>query len=118
VERAGRIVYCAGALAQAYEQIGGRVVYAGKPYLPVYRLAFDQIEKLRGAPLERSRVLAIGDGVGTDIAGAAAAQIDSVYVASGVHAGPGGRIDEAALAQIFSGVENVPIAAMNGLAWR
>jgi HAD superfamily hydrolase (TIGR01459 family) len=118
VERAGRIVYCAGALAQAYEQIGGSVAYAGKPYLPVYQLAFEQIEKLRGAPVERTRVLAIGDGVGTDIAGAAAAQIDSVYVASGVHAGPGGRIDEAALAQIFAGVEAVPIAAMNGLAWR
>lgn len=118
VERAGRIVYCAGALAQAYEQMGGTVAYAGKPHLPVYALAFEEIEKLRGAPVERSRVLAIGDGVGTDIAGAAAAQIDAVYVASGVHAGPGGRIDEATLNEIFAAVAFKPIAAMNGLAWR
>lgn len=118
VERAGRIVYCAGALAQAFEQMGGTVAYAGKPYLPVYKMAFEEIEKLREAPVERSRVLAIGDGVGTDIAGAAAAQVDSVYVASGVHAGPGGRIDEATLAQIFAAVACKPIAAMNGLAWR
>jgi HAD superfamily hydrolase (TIGR01459 family) len=117
VERAGRIVYCAGALAHAYEHMGGKVAYAGKPHLPVYDMAFERIRDLRGASFERAEVLAIGDGVATDIAGAAAAQIDSVYVASGVHAGPGGRIDEDTLAEIFASVERKPIAAMNGLAW-
>jgi HAD superfamily hydrolase (TIGR01459 family) len=117
VERGGRIIYCAGALAKAFEDMGGAVAYAGKPYLPVYDLAFERLAALRGAVVERAQVLAIGDGVGTDIAGAAAAGIDSVYVASGVHAGPGGRIDEAAVEEIFANVEGRPVAAMNGLAW-
>lgn len=117
VERGGRIIYCAGALAKAYEDMGGVVAYAGKPYLPVYELAFERLMNLRGEAVDRSRVLAIGDGVGTDIAGAAAAGIDSIYVASGVHAGPGGRIDAETVAEIFADVARKPIAAMNGLAW-
>ena len=117
VERGGRIIYCAGALAKAYENMGGAVAYAGKPYLPVYDLAFERLAALRGAGVARTQVLAIGDGVGTDIAGAAAAGIDSVYVASGVHAGPGGRIDASTVAEIFADAAGWPIAAMNGLAW-
>jgi HAD superfamily hydrolase (TIGR01459 family) len=117
VERGGRIIYCAGALAKAYEDMGGAVAYAGKPYLPVYDLAFERLAALRGAGVARTQVLAIGDGVGTDIAGAAAAGIDSVYVASGVHAGPGGRIDASTVAEIFADAAGWPIAAMNGLAW-
>jgi HAD superfamily hydrolase (TIGR01459 family) len=117
VERGGRIIYCAGALAKAYEDMGGAVAYAGKPYLPVYDLAFERLAELRGASVARTEVLAIGDGVGTDIAGAAAAGIDSVYVASGVHAGPGGRIDASTVAEIFADAKGWPVAAMNGLAW-
>lgn len=117
VERGGRIIYCAGALAKAYDDMGGTVAYAGKPYLPVYNLAFQRLAALRGQAVQRVQVLAIGDGIGTDIAGAAAAGIDSIYVASGVHAGPGGRIDADTLAEIFANAEGRPIAAMNGLAW-
>jgi HAD superfamily hydrolase (TIGR01459 family) len=117
VERGGRIVYCAGALAQAYEAMGGKVAYAGKPYLPVYDLAFERLAELRGGALSPADVLAIGDGVMTDIAGAAAAGVQSVYVASGVHAGAGGAVDAAALAEIFANAPGRPIAAMNGLAW-
>lgn len=117
VERGGRIIYCAGALAKAYEEMGGAVAYAGKPYLPVYDLAFERLAQVRGKPIERAQVLAIGDGVGTDIAGAEAAGLDSIYVASGVHAGPGGRIDDQMLADIFANVARKPIAAMNSLVW-
>lgn len=117
VERGGRIIYCAGALAKAYEDMGGKVAFAGKPYLPVYDLAFARLAALRGEAVQRAQVLAIGDGIGTDIAGAAAAGIDSLYVASGVHAGPGGRIDAETLAEIFANAEGRPIAAMNGLCW-
>jgi HAD superfamily hydrolase (TIGR01459 family) len=117
VERGGRIIYCAGALAKAYEDMGGVVAFAGKPYLPVYDLALERLAALRGQSIDRAQVLAIGDGVGTDIAGAAAAGIDSVYIASGVHAGPGGRIDASTVGEIFADSEGRPIAAMNGLAW-
>jgi HAD superfamily hydrolase (TIGR01459 family) len=117
VERGGRIIYCAGALAKAYEDMGGAVAYAGKPYLPVYDLAFERLARMRGEDIDRARVLAIGDGVGTDVAGAAAAGIDAIYVASGVHAGPGGRIDAETVSEIFADVTPKPVAAMNGLVW-
>lgn len=71
---------CAGALAEAYEtQLGGDVAWHGKPYRPV----FDAVLKSIAAP-DHSRVLMIGDGLGTDIAGAAAAGLDSAFVVSGI----------------------------------
>lgn len=83
-----RLIYCAGALAQVYEGLGGRVVYAGKPFKPIYDVALSHVERARGAPVDRARVLAIGDGVRTDIAGANALGVDAIFVA-----GPGGVHD-------------------------
>jgi ribonucleotide monophosphatase NagD (HAD superfamily) len=80
-------VPCAGALALAYEEIGGSVFYAGKPHRPIYEVALGLAAKLRGGErLELSRVLAIGDAMRTDIAGAAAFGIHSLLVARGIHA--------------------------------
>lgn len=73
---------CAGALADEYERLGGTVHWYGKPYPEVYREAF----RLAGDP-DRSAVLAVGDGLHTDMLGAALQGIDAVYVSSGVHAG-------------------------------
>ncbi len=87
VERGDRLVPCAGALAVAYEEIGGRVFYAGKPHRPVYDAALAMGAKLRGGkPIPLSRVLAVGDAMRTDIAGAAAFGIDALLVARGIHA--------------------------------
>jgi HAD superfamily hydrolase (TIGR01459 family) len=116
VERGSRIVYCAGGLAQAYVRIGGRVTYAGKPYPLVYDMAFAELARLEGRPLGREEVLAIGDGIRTDIAGAAAAGLRSVYVASGVHAGAG-ALDPDQLAGLFPEGRPWPVAAMAALAW-
>ncbi len=115
VERGGRLIYCAGALAAAYEHLGGGVRYAGKPYLPVYDMAFQRLAQLNGRPLRRSEILAIGDGVRTDIEGAAAAGVDSVYVASPVHLDAG--LTPAALDGLFPEPPLRPIAAMPYLAW-
>jgi HAD superfamily hydrolase (TIGR01459 family) len=115
VERGSRIIYCAGALATAYEKLGGRVAYAGKPYLPVYDMAFAMIDKIKGRPVPRDRILAIGDGIRTDIQGAAAAGVDSVFVASGVHAPDGLSGD--ALAGLFPDPAVRPLAAMPALVW-
>ncbi len=115
VERDGRIIYCAGAIARAYEQIGGAVAYAGKPYVPIYKLTFETLEELRPGSADRKRLLAIGDGVHTDIAGAAAAGVPSLFVASGLHAKSG--LDAAALAALFPAEMPRPIAAMTKLAW-
>ena len=69
IHRGDVLIYCAGALARRYEDLGGPVVYAGKPYPPIYRRALALAEEAFGAPLDRRRVLAIGDGMITDIAG-------------------------------------------------
>lgn len=119
VERGHRLVYCAGALAAVYETLGGKVIYAGKPHVPVYELALETAGRLAGETLDRDRVLAIGDGLKTDIAGAGSFGIDAVFVASGLHApGEGGEaLDAAHLAELFGQEGRRPIAATRGLQW-
>jgi HAD superfamily hydrolase (TIGR01459 family) len=86
VERGERLVPCAGALAQAYEALGGAVLWAGKPHRPVYEAALASATRLRGGePVARGRTLAIGDAIRTDIAGAAACGFDTLFIARGIH---------------------------------
>jgi len=86
VERGERMTWCAGALARDYAQLGGRTLIAGKPYAPIYDVAMKEVAGLLGRPVERSRVLAIGDGMMTDIKGAADNGFDVLYVSGGIHA--------------------------------
>jgi len=86
VHRGARLIPCAGAVADVYESLGGPVVMAGKPYPPIYEKALAAIERLRGGPVDRTRILAIGDGLQTDLAGAAAMALDCLFVTSGIHA--------------------------------
>jgi HAD superfamily hydrolase (TIGR01459 family) len=81
-----RKVKCSGALAEAYAEIGGQVLYAGKPHSLIFERAMAIASELRGRPLSRERILVIGDSLRTDIAGAVAAGLDSLFVASGIHA--------------------------------
>ena len=78
----GRREPCAGALADLYEAMGGRVCWYGKPHAPIY----DHALKLAGDP-PRAAVLAIGDGLVTDMLGAALYGLDAVFVSNGIHAG-------------------------------
>lgn len=117
VERGHRLVYCAGALAQLYAEDGGEVIYAGKPYAPIYELAEETIAGVAGRPVARGEILAIGDGVHTDMAGATGFGLDAVFVASGLHVGPGGEgLDDLRLAELFEG-RKAPRAAMPALIW-
>jgi HAD superfamily hydrolase (TIGR01459 family) len=87
VERGDKIIPCAGALALAYEAIGGQVFYCGKPHRPIYEHALALAAKLAGRDaIPSSRVLAVGDAIRTDIAGAAGVGVDSLLVARGIHA--------------------------------
>ena len=115
VERGGRMIYCAGAIAVAYEALGGKVEYAGKPYAPIYALTFATLEKLKPGSSDKAGLLAIGDGIGTDIAGAAEAGVRSVFVASGVHVQ--GGLDGKAIEALFPPGAARPIAAMAKFAW-
>ena len=116
VERGGRIIACAGAVAAVYETLGGQVSYAGKPYPPIYDAAFAIVDRLAGKPVPRAAIVAIGDGVRTDIAGAARAGLRSVYIASSVHLGAG-LLDAGALARLFPDPAVQPVAAMMQLNW-
>ncbi len=80
-----RLVWCAGAIARDYAALGGRVVMAGKPHAPIYDLAFAKLAQLLDRPIDRARVLCIGDGVGTDVKGANAQGLDVAFIASGMH---------------------------------
>lgn len=117
VERGTELIYCAGAIADAYEAVGGAVEWAGKPYLPVYELALARLSGLKGGPIDRSRVLAIGDGLKTDMAGAAAAGLDAVFVPSGVHVSAKGPLGPDVLDTLFAPLPYRPIAALSALAW-
>lgn len=86
VERGHKLIACAGAVAAAYEEIGGRTITPGKPHRPIYEAALDLGGSLLGRPLDRARALGIGDAIRTDIAGGHGAGIDTLLVARGIHA--------------------------------
>ncbi len=120
VERGDQLVYCAGAIADLYAAAGGEVIYAGKPYRPIYQQALDTARTLRGGGSGRERVLAIGDSVRTDLEGAAAFGIDCLFVTGGIHAGELGERhapDAAALAEIFAAAGRMPKAVTPRLVW-
>src|SRR6204780_80527 len=121
VERGDTLVYCAGALADAYAGLGGEVLYCGKPYAPIYDAALATAAAVRGRQHpERKRVLAIGDSVRTDLRGAQAFGLDYMFVTSGIHAeeyGSRETPDLAALNAVFAAAGVTPKAVMRGLVW-
>ena len=117
VERGSSICYCAGALGAAYEAIGGMVAYAGKPKSPIYDVALSQVAALRGRAVQKSEVLAIGDGLKTDILGAQTFGIDALFVASAIHLDAATGLTVASLSNLFTGEWPQPVAAIERLAW-
>lgn len=116
VMRGERLLPCAGALAAAYEGRGGPTSYRGKPDPAAYEACLAAF-----GGIEPSRILAVGDSLATDIAGARGVGIDAVFVTSGVHAGAvngaGPTPDMAALARACEEAGATPTAAMTRLAW-
>jgi HAD superfamily hydrolase (TIGR01450 family) len=99
VERGHRIIPCAGAVAAYYETMGGNVRVAGKPHRPIYEAALAAAHEARGE-FAMERVLAIGDGMPTDVRGALAYGLDLLYISAGIHVAEytiGGHTDEARL---------------------
>ena len=121
VQRGDRLIPCAGALARLYADLGGEVRMAGKPHAPIYDLCIAEAEARLGRPVDRRRVLCIGDGIPTDILGANGQDLDVLFVAGGIHGaellGPQG-LDMAAtqglLAQAGAGAQ----WASGALDWR
>ena len=127
VERGDRLIACAGAIAELYRSIGGEVIFFGKPWLPIYQRAIALAEGRSNATDStapdstawRGRVLAIGDSVRTDVAGAHVAGIDCVFLTRGIHAAEfadGGHADAQVAAKVF-GTVAPPRAVMRELRW-
>jgi HAD superfamily hydrolase (TIGR01459 family) len=122
VERGDRLIWCAGALAAIYDELGGKTIYAGKPYAPIYKTCFARATALRGREVPRSRVLAIGDGLKTDLLGAARQKIDCLFITRGIHAADfglddRGGMDRDKLARAFAEAGAAPVAIMRELIW-
>ena len=95
VERGDRLIWCAGALGRDYAAMGGEVRIAGKPHPPIYEAAVALGAEAMGRKPDPARILAIGDGMPTDIRGAVDRGLDVLFVAGGIHSGEygGERID-------------------------
>lgn len=107
VDRGESREWCAGALAQLYQEMGGEALYFGKPYAPIYDLARRRLGQLGELPPD-SRIVCIGDGVGTDVLGAQDQGLDCVFVTGGLAARetstpPGGQPDPERLALFARG---------------
>ena len=120
VQRGDDLIYCAGALAQRYEEMGGQAIYAGKPHPPIYAQALGKAHALRGRSTPDARILAIGDAMHTDVAGAVARGVDVLFVTAGIHGEElhGEAPMAAAALEQFSARHGLwPTAAIRDLQW-
>lgn len=108
----GKLYWCAGALADVYEDLGGQVIYPGKPYAPIYKLALERVATM-GAPARN--ILCIGDSPATDVRGARGQGFDSLYVGTGLK--QHGPDFEAEVTDLLADYGEMATYAMTGLRW-
>jgi HAD superfamily hydrolase (TIGR01459 family) len=117
VERGDRLIYCAGAIAELYRELGGEVIFYGKPHRPIYARAIALAAERRGHEIKLDSVLAIGDSVRTDLAGAHGFGIDCLFVARGIHSEEFEGIDQLDPASIKELFGHPPRALIRELRW-
>lgn len=119
VQIGDQLLWCAGSLADMYRDMGGETHYAGKPYAPIYDAALDVAADILKRGVDRGRVIAIGDAVRTDLAGATSAGIDCLFVADGIHGDELGRgsPDPEKLSALFAEHGYAPVAVTPQLVW-
>jgi HAD superfamily hydrolase (TIGR01459 family) len=119
VHRGEQLIYCGGALADLFSELGGEVIMAGKPYRAIYDLCLAEARRLlaKDAP----RALCIGDGVPTDVKGAAAQNLDCLFVSGGIHGretlGADGAMDAAKVGALLAAADTHAAYAMAALRW-
>src|SRR5215471_3773026 len=118
VERGDRLVYCAGAIAELYRELGGEVIFYGKPHRPIYERAMElAAEQRQGQSVRPERVLAIGDSVRTDLAGAHGFGIDCLFVTRGIHSEEFEGVDQLDPASVKELFDHPPKALIRELMW-
>jgi len=110
VYRGATLCWCAGALAKAYEALGGAVTYYGKPYKAVYEAALTAA----GAP---KKALAVGDALITDLKGARVAGLEALFIADGLHGEEIEPYTAKHLGEMFAAAGVGAKAAMRALSW-
>jgi HAD superfamily hydrolase (TIGR01450 family) len=113
VEKGDRLIWCAGALARDYAQLGGRTYIAGKPHFPIYDAALKAAGTALGRAVAKGDVLAIGDGMLTDVKGGVDNGIDVLYVSDGIHVdeyGAAGDPDPGRLETFLARHGHAPVA--------
>ena len=117
VERGDRLIYCAGAIAELYLELGGEVIFYGKPHRPIYERAMALAAERRGQAVPLNRVLAIGDSVRTDLTGAHGFGIDCLFVTRGIHSEEFEGIDQLDPASVKELFGHPPRALTRELRW-
>jgi HAD superfamily hydrolase (TIGR01459 family) len=117
VERGDRLIYCAGAIAELYRELGGEAIFYGKPHRPIYERAMALAAERRGRPTSLDRVLAIGDSVRTDLTGALGFGIDCLFLTRGIHSEEFEGIDQLDPASVKELFGHPPRALMRELRW-
>ena len=117
VERGDRLIYCAGAIAELYRELGGESIFYGKPHRPIYERAMALAAERRGQTTPLDRVLAIGDSVRTDLTGAHGFGIDCLFLTRGIHSEEFEGIDQLDPASVKELFGHPPRALMRELRW-
>jgi HAD superfamily hydrolase (TIGR01459 family) len=117
VERGDRLIYCAGAIAELYRELGGEAIFYGKPHRPIYERAMALAAERRGEPTSLDRVLAIGDSVRTDLTGAHGFGIDCLFLTRGIHSEEFEGIEQLDPASVKELFGHPPRALMRELRW-
>ena len=124
VRHGGKVIPCGGALAMIYEELGGEVLLAGKPYAPIYEMSMEKARAAAGRGVDKGEILAIGDGPATDMLGAARFGIAALYIASGLHEElAGGELPESLVEAIVRRIEREApgvnlVGVMKRLVWK
>ena len=115
------LYYCAGALGERYKALGGQTTYSGKPYAPIYHEALRLAAHKRGQETALSRVLAIGDAMHTDVAGAGLQNVDVLMVTGGIHRDAmhdaAGGLDETLALTFLQDHDHQPTYMIEALRW-
>lgn len=112
-------IWCAGALAALYTELGGEAHYFGKPHAPIYQLARQRAEDLGKGGVRDADILCVGDGIETDIRGGVGEDLDTLFIAGGLAARETGmrkgEPDPEALIGFLEDAELSPTAAIGHL---
>jgi len=120
VERGDQLVWCAGALAERYAALGGETITVGKPFAPIYEAAIERLTSLAQRDIDRQSILAIGDGVATDLRGAFDQNLDILFVTDGIHAaefGLGDNPDPRLVGEFLAAADLGARNFINRLSW-